>query len=115
LITKRGDEATKLGVPIIKLRDFLAMTGQRPARSTQEDSLNKIHSSVPATGSPIEKSVAAPRASDEPKDKNGKDKNGKDKEQRSTIRSLAHGRSQLPRARWPARTPGRLGPTRGGT
>jgi hypothetical protein len=80
LITKMGDDATKLGVPIIKLRDFLAMTGQRPARSSQQDNLNKVHSSVPAAGSPVEKSVAAPRASDEPRDKNGKDKNGKDKE-----------------------------------
>ncbi|HMF14369.1 MAG TPA: hypothetical protein VKE94_18760, partial [Gemmataceae bacterium] len=80
LIAKMGDDATKLGVPIIKLRDFMAMTGQRPPRSTQEDNQPKIHSALPAVGSPVEKSVAAPRATDEPKDKNGKDKNGKDKE-----------------------------------
>ena len=74
LITKMGEDATKLGVPIIKLRDFMAMTGQRPPRSSQEDNLNKIHSSVPAAGSPVEKSAAVPPVMPEPKDKNGKDK-----------------------------------------
>jgi hypothetical protein len=69
LITKMGDDATKMGVPVIKLRDFLVLTGHRPPRGTQEDNQIKIHSSVPAVGSPVEKSVAAPKPGNEGKDK----------------------------------------------
>jgi hypothetical protein len=61
LATKMQDDATKAGVPIIKLRDFLTMTGHRPPRSTQEDTLSRVHTSLPATGSPVEKSVLQPR------------------------------------------------------
>ncbi|HMF15394.1 MAG TPA: hypothetical protein VKE94_23930 [Gemmataceae bacterium] len=57
LATKMQDEANKAGVPIIKLRDFLALTGQRPPRSTQ-DSGTKLYSTVPAVGTPVEKTVA---------------------------------------------------------
>ncbi|HMF11594.1 MAG TPA: hypothetical protein VKE94_04790 [Gemmataceae bacterium] len=77
LANKMIEDATKAGVPVMRLRDFMALTGQRPPRSTQEDNLSKIHSSVPAAGSPVEKSVPAPKPSDEGKDKDEKDKNGK--------------------------------------
>ena len=68
LATKMQDEATKLGVPIIRLRDFLAMTGFRPPRSREEDKLGQIHSSVPAAGSPVEKRASKPKAEGETKD-----------------------------------------------
>jgi hypothetical protein len=56
---KLADEAKKLGVPIVKLRDFLAMTGYRMPRSQNESNLEKLHSTVPAITSPVAK--PAPR------------------------------------------------------
>lgn len=50
---KLADEAKRLGVPVVKLRDFLAMTGYRMPRNQNENNLDKLHSTVPAVTSPV--------------------------------------------------------------
>jgi hypothetical protein len=85
LATKMQDEATRAGVSIIRLRDFLTMTGFRQPRSQEDDNLRKVHSSVPAITSPLPKPAPAASGSDA-KDKDGGDMkdrengNKKDKE-----------------------------------
>jgi hypothetical protein len=64
LATKMQDEATRMGVPIIKLRDFLTMTGFRQPRTQEDDNLRKVHSSVPAITSPLPKPAPAASGSD---------------------------------------------------
>jgi hypothetical protein len=60
LATKMQDEATKVGVPRIKLREFLVLTGYRLPRDQSEDNINKLHSSVPAAGSPVKDTTNRP-------------------------------------------------------
>jgi hypothetical protein len=57
---KLADEAKRLGVPIVKLRDFLAMTGYRLPRSQNENNLEKLHSTVPSVTSPLSKPERQP-------------------------------------------------------
>ena len=66
LVTRMEDEATKLGVVKIKLRDFLAMTGYRVPRP-KEDDLSKFLKPLTSAYSPIEKNFAKPKAEGEPK------------------------------------------------
>ncbi len=66
---KMADEAKKLGVQVVKLRDFLNMTGYRLPRTSTDNNLRSIHSSVPAAGSPIEKSQATQPRTEAPKEK----------------------------------------------
>jgi hypothetical protein len=67
LATKMQEDATKAGVAIVKLRDFLAMTGYRMPRSKEEDNLGKIHKTLSTVGSPVDKSYAKPKAGSETK------------------------------------------------
>jgi hypothetical protein len=68
LATRMDEEATKLGVVKIKLRDFLAMTGYRVPRPKKDD-LSKFLKPLTSVASPLEKSIAKPKTEGESKDK----------------------------------------------
>jgi hypothetical protein len=68
LATRMDEEATKLGVVKIKLRDFLAMTGYRVPRPKQDD-LSKFLKPLSSPFSPIDKTFAKPKVEGESKDK----------------------------------------------
>src|SRR5262249_17593789 len=66
LATRMDEEATKLGVVKIKLRDFLTMTGYRVPRQKQDD-LSKFLKPLSAPASPIDKTFAKPKGEGESK------------------------------------------------
>jgi hypothetical protein len=74
LRTKMIDEATRVGTPVIKLRDFLTMTGYRVPRPKESPDIFSIHKALPAVGSPIDKTFAKQKAEEDAKEKERKEK-----------------------------------------
>jgi hypothetical protein len=69
LRTRMQEEATKVGVPVIRLRDFLTMTGYRVPRTKETPDIGGIHKALTTGGSPIEKAFKPKEGETKPADK----------------------------------------------
>jgi hypothetical protein len=74
LRTKMMDDAAKVGTPVIRLRDFLTMTGYRVPRAKESPDILSIHKALTNVGSPIDKAFAKQKAEEEAKEKAKKER-----------------------------------------
>jgi hypothetical protein len=66
LRTRMQEEAAKVGVSVIRLRDFLTMTGYRVPRTKETSDISGIHKALTTGASPIDKGFK-PKAEGEAK------------------------------------------------